>query len=89
MIEIAFSSSVKRAFKKKIATDPNAEARFWERVEAFKDNPFDPRLRTHKLSGRLKDLGSFGIDHDLRVIFHFVDNQRAYFIDIGTHDEVY
>jgi addiction module RelE/StbE family toxin len=89
MIEIAFSSSFKRAFKKKIASDPNVEARFWERVEAFKNNPFDPKLRTHKLSGKLKDLWSFSIEYDLKVIFHFVDNQQALFIDIGTHKEVY
>jgi addiction module RelE/StbE family toxin len=89
MLEIAFSSSFKRAFKKKIASDPNLETRFWERVETFKQNPFDPRLRTHRLSGKLKELWSFTIEHDLRVIFHFANNQRVLFVDIGTHDEVY
>jgi addiction module RelE/StbE family toxin len=89
MIEIAFSSSFKRAFKKKIAGDVNAEARFWEKVEAFKNDPFDPSLRTHKLSGKLKDLWSFSIEYDLRVVFHFVDDQQALFIDIGAHKEVY
>jgi addiction module RelE/StbE family toxin len=89
MIEIAFSSSFKRAFKKKIAGNPNIEARFWERVEAFKNNPFDSKLKTHKLSGKLKDLWSFSIEYDLRVIFHFVNDHRAFFIDIGTHKEVY
>ncbi|HEY6327726.1 MAG TPA: type II toxin-antitoxin system mRNA interferase toxin, RelE/StbE family [Blastocatellia bacterium] len=88
-MEIAFSSSFKKALRKRIASDPGVEARFWERVEMFKTNPFDPRLRTHKLSGKLKDLWSFGVEYDLRVIFHFVDDQRAYFIDIGTHKEVY
>ena len=89
MIEIAFSSSFKRAFKKKITGNPSIEERFWERVEAFKSNPFDPKLRTHKLSSKLKDLWSFSIEYDLRVIFHFVDDQRALFVDIGTHQEVY
>ena len=89
MIEIAFSTSFKRAFKKKIVGNPNREARFWERVEAFKNNPFDPQLRTHKLSGKLKDLWSFSIEYDLRVIFYFVKDQRALFIDLGTHKEVY
>ena len=89
MIEIAFGSSFKRAFKKRVAGNANIEARFWERVEAFKNNPFDPKLRTHKLSGKLKDLWSFSIEYDLRVIFYFVDDQRTLFIDIGTHNEVY
>jgi addiction module RelE/StbE family toxin len=89
MIEVAFSSSFKRALKKRIAIDPRMEARFWDKLETFRNNPFDPKLRTHKLSGKLKDLWSFTVEFDLRVVFHFVDDQRAYFIDIGTHKEVY
>lgn len=89
MIEIAFSSSFKRAFKKKIAGNTNVESRFWERTDAFKNNPFDPKLRTHKLSGTLKDLWSFSVEYDLRVIFYFANAERAVFVDIGTHKEVY
>jgi len=50
MIEIAFSSSFKRAFKKRISIDAEREKRFWERLEAFKNNPFETQLKTHKLS---------------------------------------
>ena len=92
MTEIAFSSSFKRAFKKKVAGNANVETRFWERLGAFKEDPFDPKLRTHKLSGTLKDLWSFTIEYDLRVIFYFVDSvdaRRAVFVDIGSHTEVY
>ena len=53
MTEIAFSSSFKRAFKRRVAGNANVETRFWERLEAFKEDPFDPKLRTHKLSGAL------------------------------------
>ena len=89
MIEIAFSSSFKRAFKKSVAGNASVETRFWERVELFKSNPFDPKLRTHKLSGKLKDLWSFSIEYDLRVIFSFAGQERIIFVDIGSHKEVY
>ena len=89
MIEIAFSSSFKRAFKKKVAENKNLETQFWERVELFKNNPFDPKLKTHRLSGKLKDLWSFSIEYDLRVVFYFAGDQRAVFVDIGSHKEVY
>ena len=89
MIEIAFSSSFKRAFKKKIQGNPKLEARFWERMAIFQNNLFDARLRTHKLSGQLKDLWSFDIEYDLRVVFSFINDKQALFIDIGTHKEVY
>lgn len=36
MIEIAFSSSFKRAFKKRISGNAEREKRFWERLEALK-----------------------------------------------------
>jgi len=89
MIEIAFSTSFKRAFRKRVVGNATTEARFWERVEGFKNDPFDPKLRTHKLSGKLKDLWGFSIEYDLRVVFYFVDNRRVVFVDIGTHTEVY
>ena len=89
MIEIAFSSSFKRAFKKKVAGNKNLETQFWERVELFKSNPFDPKLKTHRLSGKLKDLWGFSIEYDLRVVFYFAGDQRVVFVDIGSHKEIY
>ena len=89
MTEVAFSSSFKRAFSRRIKGNAAAEARFWERVELFQNNPFHQRLRTHKLSGRLRDLWSFSIQYDLRVVFSFLENDRALFVDIGSHEEVY
>jgi len=88
-MEIAFSQSFKRAFKKKIKNNAYLEKLFWEKVEKFVSNPFNGELKTHKLSGNLKDLWSFRVDYDIRVIFFFEGNNRAVFIDIGSHDEVY
>jgi len=89
MIEVAFSTPFQRAFRKRIKGQKALEDLFWERVEAFTSDPYDERLRTHKLSGKLKDLWSFSVTYDIRVIFHFADEQRAVFVDIGRHDEVY
>ena len=89
MTEVAFGSSFKRAFKRRVKGNGVLEASFWERLEIFQNNPFDQRLRTHKLSGRLKDLWSFSIEYDLRVVFLFLEGDRVLFVDIGTHEEVY
>lgn len=60
-------------------------------LEVFIIDPFNSRLKTHKLSGKLKDLWSFSIDQDLRVVFYFTKDKpkKAVFVDIGNHDEVY
>jgi len=41
------------------------------------------------LSGKLKELGSFSVEYDVRVVFYFVSDSKAIFIGIGKHDEVY
>ncbi len=89
MMEIAFSSSFRRAFRKRIKGQRRLERRFWRTTEIFTQNPFDERLKTHKLSGKLKELWSFSIEYDVRVIFYFVEEKKAVFLDIGRHDEVY
>lgn len=89
MVEVSFSSAFKRAFKKRIKGNETLEARFWQKLEQFTIDPFEPSLKTHKLSGKLKDLWSFSIDYDERVLFYFAEDEKAVFVDIGSHDEVY
>ncbi len=71
MIKISFSSSFKKAFKKKIRNNIGLEEKFWNKIEIFQNDPYDPVLKTHKLSGKLKNLWSFRLDYDIRVIFFF------------------
>ena len=89
-MEVSFSDSFKKVFQKRIKST-EIENEFWNRLEIFINDPFEAKLKTHKLSGKLKDLWSFSIEYDLRVVFYFTNDKpkRAVFVDIGTHDEVY
>ncbi|BAQ61123.1 hypothetical protein GM3708_1529 [Geminocystis sp. NIES-3708] len=49
MLEISFDESFKRAYKKRIKGNINLEQKFRNKLEIFKNNPFDSRLKTHKL----------------------------------------
>jgi addiction module RelE/StbE family toxin len=89
MIKVAFSSSFKRAFKKRIKRNRALEEIFWKKLEKFMREPFSKELKTHKLSGQLKDLWSFSIGYDMRVIFFFAEKDKVVLVDIGTHEEVY
>ncbi len=55
----------------------------------FKANPFDPRLRTHKihrLSARYgRIIYAVDIENDLRAVF-FIEGDCVVTVDIGTHD---
>ncbi len=88
-MKVSFSSSFKRAFKKRIKGNSVLEAKFWKKLSRFTADPFERSLKTHKLSGKLEELWSFSVDYDLRVLFYFVDEENAIFVDIGSHDEVY
>lgn len=89
-MEVAFSDSFKRSFKKRIK-GRNIEKEFLARLDLFINDPFEAKLKTHKLSGKLQNLWSFTIEYDTRVIFFFTTDtpKKAVFVDIGNHDEVY
>ena len=42
-----------------------------EKEKIFKNNPFDLRLKTHKLSGKEKEIWAFWINHKYRIKFNF------------------
>lgn len=60
-----------------------------ERVEKkeiiFHSNPFDRRLKTHKLSGQFEGFWSFSIDYRYRIIFEFKSKRKIIFHIIGDH----
>ncbi|MHB9041360.1 MAG: type II toxin-antitoxin system RelE/ParE family toxin [Melioribacteraceae bacterium] len=89
MIEFVWDSGFKRSYKKKIASNKKLKAKFEENIMLFSINPFNPILRTHKLSGILKDCWAFAVDYDCRVIFKFLTENKVLLIDIGAHEEVY
>lgn len=55
------------------------------REEVFRQDPFEPRLKTHKLKEELKDFYSFSISYNWRIVFHFEDKNSIVFDNIGTH----
>jgi mRNA-degrading endonuclease YafQ of YafQ-DinJ toxin-antitoxin module len=90
-MEVAFSEPFKKALKKKFRNNPDFENQFWLSLQLFIENPFHAQLKTHKLSGRLRNLWSFSISYHYRVVFYFTIDKpkKAVLIDIGTHEEVY
>jgi len=52
----------------------------------FRKNPFDPKLKTHKLHGELSEFWAFSINYQYRVVFDFADENAVRFYNIGKHD---
>ena len=89
MIEVIFSEQFKKEYKRRIKIDKMKSKKFFNRLEMFIQDPFNPALQTHKLTGVLKNMWAFKVDYDLRVIFYFANDEKAIFVNIGTHNKVY
>lgn len=57
-----------------------------KREEIFLKDPFDPRLKTHKLTGIFKDYWAFSLTYSDRVLFRFIDKNEVILYKIGSHD---
>lgn len=53
--------------------------------QLFRGNPFHPKLKTHKLIGRLQDFWAFSIDVRYRIIFEFHKEDIIWFHSVGGH----
>lgn len=80
--KILYSSHFKKALKR-LPRELKETIETMEKI--FRKNCFDTRLKTHKLSGKLKNYWSFSITHSHRVLFQFLGKGRVGFIDIGDH----
>ncbi len=57
-----------------------------ERELVFKNDPFDPRLSTHKLHGKERNVWAFSVTFSYRIKFIFIGEKEVLFLEIGTHD---
>ncbi len=80
---IFYSSHFLRSLKK---LPKNVKEEVSEREAMFRKNCFDPRLKTHKLSGHLKEFWSFSLTTSFRVMFAIKDDGIVSFMDVGDHD---
>jgi mRNA-degrading endonuclease YafQ of YafQ-DinJ toxin-antitoxin module len=71
------------------ALTPNQKDSTRRAWKIFKENPFDPRLRSHKihkLSARYgRTIYAAKIEADLRVVF-YVEGDVVVTMDIGSHE---
>jgi addiction module RelE/StbE family toxin len=89
MIKLIWDANFKRSYKKRIGSNKPLKKKFGDAINVFCHEPFNTKLKTHKLTGKLKDLWAFSVSYDCRVIFMFIDTETALLVDIGSHEEVY
>ncbi len=61
------------------------KARSQEAEALFRTNPFNEKLKTHKLQGSFAGYWAFSIDERHRIVFEFYKKGIVLFHDIGDH----
>lgn len=81
-MQIYYSSKFKQEYKK---IPRPIKILAGEKEKIFRQDPFDKRLDTHKLHGRLKEFWSFSLDGKYRIIFEFAGRNIVWFHSVGDH----
>ena len=82
-MQIVYTKKFVSEFKK---LPKNIQLLAIEKEKIFRKNPFSPKLKTHKLTGKLKGNLAFSINYSYRIIFVLENKNEAWFLAIGTHD---
>lgn len=85
-MEIFFTEKFEEEYDR-LPKDIREKAQKQERL--FQNNPHHPSLRTEKLSPKWKEVWSFRIDKNYRIVFRFLDKNKVLFLNAGTHDWIY
>jgi len=67
----------------------NEKTRFKERRDLFLEDPYDPLLNNHALTGKYTGSRSINVTGNLRAVFDIIDKDSVLFIDIDTHGNLY
>lgn len=88
-MNIKLSPLVLKELEKIKRKDKKLSERVHKQLLLFVSNPKHSSLRVHKLSGSMNNFWSISITMSIRMVYKLLSDDKAYFIDIGTHNEVY
>ena len=88
MYRLVLSDRFKRSLREFVRKHPELQRVAQERFEILRHNPRDARMKTHKLTGKLKGLLAASITREYRVVF-YVEKNLIFLLAIGGHEEVY
>ena len=93
MRRLVWTASFLRAFKRCMRQHSDFKVNVEQVLRLLVDDPFDSRLRTHKLKGKLEGAWACSVTYELRLVFEFVKGANkqddVLLIELGTNEEVY
>lgn len=79
-----------KAFDKQyVKLNNKVQIAFKSRVEVFKEDPFDAKLRNHALKGKYLGYRSINVNGDVRALYTIRGDTVTIFGFIGTRSQLY
>lgn len=79
-----------RHARKFLQKHPDLKPKFKLVLERLQDDPFQPSLKLHALTGTLEGLNAVSLTYSFRITLTLrVTEKEIILLDIGSHDEVY
>lgn len=82
------SGRFEKKLKKFVSLHTELRSVIIEIIDALLVNPISKKYKTHKLSGVLRGCYGVSINTSYRLTYAF-DENNVYFLNIGSHDDVY
>jgi len=87
---LIWTASFKRSAEKFNERHPDLRQKFASVIRDLENDPFQPHLRLHHLSGKLKGLQAVSLTHSFRITLTIIITEKEIILlDIGSHDKVY
>lgn len=85
-MNVGFNKNFKKRFDK---LPKNIQEQFFNKLNVFLINSFNPILNNHQLRGKLKNMRSINVTGDIRAIYEQVDKNTVLFLTIASHSKLY
>lgn len=90
MYTLVWTAGFTRAAKKFTEQHHNLNAKLAKVLRDLEVDPFQPHLKFHHLTGKLKGIQAVSLTHSYRITLTvMVTENEIILFDIGSHDEVY
>ena len=90
MFTLVWSAGFTRSAEKFINNHPDLREKFAAVLRELENDPFQPHLKYHQLSGNLISLKAVSITYSYRITLTIVvSDKEIILLDVGSHDGVY
>jgi len=90
MYALVWTARFTRSAKKFTERHSELRTKFAGILRDLEDDPFQPHLKYHHLSGKLKGIQAVSITDSYRITLTVViSDKEITLLDVGSHDEVY